>query len=65
MSEQITVFLAQGLTRVAARPDPDERIRAVIMPFRSVLAHIASGAICDAKTIIGVLLARQHVERAA
>ena len=68
VSEQLTIFLAQGLRRVAAHPEPDEVIRPVILSFEEALARIRSGAICDAKTIIGVLFAarvlrRQRVER--
>jgi len=59
ISEQLTVFLAQGLTPVAARPDPDEFVRPVVLPLRTALSRIASGSICDAKTIIGVLFARR------
>jgi ADP-ribose pyrophosphatase len=59
VSEQLTVFLAQGLRRAKARPEPDELVRPVVLSFREALARIRSGAICDAKTIIGVLFAHQ------
>ena len=54
ISERMTVFLAQDLTPVPARPEPDEMVRPVILPFRTALAKIRSGGICDAKTIIGL-----------
>lgn len=57
ISEQLTVFVAQALRRATARPDADEVIRPVILSFREALKQIRSGAICDAKTIIGVLFA--------
>jgi len=60
LSEQLTIFLAQGLSPAASRPDPDELLTPVVLPVRSALSQIFSGAICDAKTIIGVLLA-DHV----
>ena len=60
-TEQITVFLAQGLSPVRSRPDPDEGVRPVILSVRSALAKIRSGAICDAKTIIGVQFARRLI----
>lgn len=63
ISEQLTVFLAKGLTRVPAQPDPDEDVRPVILTFHAALAKIRSGAICDAKTIIGVLFARRLLSR--
>ena len=59
ISEQLTVFLAQGLRRTAAHPEPDELVRPVILSFEQALAKIRSGAICDAKTIIGVLFAQR------
>ena len=63
ISEQLTVFLAQGLSRVQARPDPDELVRPVILSFHEALGRIHSGAICDAKTIIGVLFAQRSLRR--
>ena len=54
-SEQMTIFLAEGLTRVASHPEPDELVRPVVLPLRSALAKIRTGAICDAKSIIGLL----------
>jgi ADP-ribose pyrophosphatase len=62
ISEQMTVFLAQDLVRVRARPEPDEILRPVILSLEGALRKIRSGDICDAKTIIGVLFA-QHVLR--
>ncbi len=57
VSEQMTMFLAEGLTKAAAHPEPDELVTPVVVSLRSALAKIRSGAICDAKTIIGVLWA--------
>ena len=56
-TERLTIFLAQDLTPTAARPDPDEMVRPVIMRFEEVLRGIRAGRICDGKTIIGVLFA--------
>jgi len=63
ISEQLTVFLAEGLTRVAASPEPDEQVRPVILSLQEALAKIRSGAICDAKSIIGVLFAARLLRR--
>ena len=63
ISEQLTVFLAQELTAVGARPEPDEMVRPVVLSFREALAKIRSGAICDAKSIIGVLFAQRVLRR--
>lgn len=57
VSEQMTLFLAHRLQRTKAHPEPDELVRPVILSLPSAMAHIRSGAICDAKTIIGVLFA--------
>ncbi len=59
VSEQMTVFLAEGLTKAEAHPEPDELLTPVVVSLRSALAKIRSGAICDAKTIIGVLWAAE------
>ncbi|MBI4342101.1 MAG: NUDIX hydrolase [Candidatus Omnitrophica bacterium] len=56
LSERMTVFLARGLVRAAARPDPDERLEPVVLPFRRALAKVRTGQIRDGKTIIGLLL---------
>lgn len=60
-SEQITIFLAQGLIPARAQPDLDESVRPVVLSVRAALAKIRSGAICDAKSIIGVLFARRLI----
>ena len=59
MSEQLTLFLAQQLRRSHAHPEPDECVTPLVLSFREALAKIRSGAICDAKTIIGVLFAQK------
>ena len=64
ISEQLTVFLAQGLTRAEARPEPDEFVEPVLLSLRTALSKIRSGAICDAKSIIGVLFAQRTLNKA-
>ena len=59
ISEQLTVFLAEGLRLDAANPEPDEMVTPVVLSLSSALAKIRSGAICDAKSIIGVLFAER------
>ena len=61
----MTVFLAQDLTRGAAHPEPDEFIRPVILSLSATMARIRAGTICDAKTIIGVLLAHRLLGKRA
>jgi len=59
ISEQMSLFVARGLRRVRARPEPDELVTPVVLPLATAIAKIHSGVICDAKTIIGVLLAQR------
>ena len=54
ISERMTLFLAQDVTWAPLRPDPDERIRPVAMRLGQALRKIRTGAICDAKTLIGI-----------
>ena len=63
ISEQLTIFLAEGLTAAIAHPEPDEQVRPVLLTVQQALAKIRSGAICDAKSIIGVLFAERLLRR--
>ena len=56
-TERIHLFLATDLTEVPARPDEDERIEVVRMPFDEAVAKIDGGEIEDAKTIVALLRA--------
>lgn len=55
ISEQMTLFLAQGLTRTQASPEPDEFVTPVTLSLPEALRRVRRGSICDAKTIIGLL----------
>jgi ADP-ribose pyrophosphatase len=59
--ERFWLFLASDLREVAARPDEDEFLEIVRVPFGAALAMAASGEIEDARTIIGLLLAAQRL----
>lgn len=61
MSELMSLFLAQDLRPAQAKPDSDEWVKPVALSFASALAKIRSGAICDAKTIIGIYLALEQM----
>ena len=65
LSEQMVIFLAEGLTQALAHPEPDEAIEPMILSFAQALAKIASSHICDAKSIIGILFAERlrHARR--
>lgn len=58
--EYIHLFLATELRESHLHPDDDESIEIIHMPLDRALHLIASGDICDAKSIIGLLtLARR------
>ena len=63
-SEELTVFLARNLMQVGADPEPDEWLEPVVLTFREALRKIDSGAICDAKTIVSLFLARTYLRDA-
>ena len=54
-TEQITMFLAQGLIQGEPKPDPDEFVDVEIYPLDELLGMIDRGEINDMKTIAGVL----------
>ncbi len=56
-AEMLHCFLATGLTPGAPRPDADEDIRAVRMPFAAARALVDNGGIIDAKTMMTILFA--------
>ena len=57
-SEYLHVYLATDLVPSSLSADDDEAIELVRLPVAQALAMIVSGEICDAKTIIGLLLLR-------
>jgi len=57
-SEYLHLYLATDLVPSHRTADDDEAIELVRLPVDQALAMIASGEICDAKTIIGLLLLR-------
>lgn len=63
-NEQIHVFLATGLTLKNQNLDDDEFIDVELVPFESALDLIATGKICDAKSVAGIL-AFNYLKRAA
>ena len=61
ITEQMTIFLARGLTQVGASPESDEDVTPVILSLREAMRKIRAGTICDGKTIIGILFARRFL----
>ena len=60
--EHTEVFLAQGLSQGAARPDEGEVLRVVWLPVDEVVQAIFAGLIQDGKTVTGVLAAKALLE---
>lgn len=54
-NELIHFFLATGLTRGMTRPDHDEYIEVVRLPFSEALSLISEGEIVDGKSVAGIL----------
>ena len=55
LSEQIRLFLAEGLTGGEVAPDEDEFLHLERIPFESLLAMVLSGEIKDSKTQVAAL----------
>ncbi len=59
--ERIAIFAARDLRRGTAHVDDDELLRVVEMPLAEAVAMVRRGAIVDAKTVAGLLLAAAEV----
>ena len=59
--EHMTLYLATGLTEGARGPMEDEEITGELLPLDEVPARLARGEVRDAKTFIGLLLARERL----
>jgi ADP-ribose pyrophosphatase len=60
LTEVVHVYLATGLSEDETDGDEDEDIEVVRMPLGRALALVREGAIRDAKSVIGLLLAAQR-----
>jgi ADP-ribose pyrophosphatase len=54
--ETMHLFRATQLEPVPPRPDPDERIEVARFPFAKAHAMTLSGELCEAKTLLALLL---------
>ncbi|MGH9198513.1 MAG: NUDIX domain-containing protein, partial [Acidimicrobiia bacterium] len=63
-NERMTIFLAEQLERVGDPPEADEGepIALSKIPIEKAVELIRQGAISDSKTIVGILMAIQHLE---
>ncbi len=61
LAETMNLFLARGLRRGRARPEPDEVIHLRMVPLSVAVRMVMRGTIKDAKTISGVLWLNQSL----
>ena len=59
--EKIHLFLARKLTPVASQPERHEVIEIHWIPFTRVIEQVHNGTIHDAKTMLGLLLAKSSI----
>ncbi len=59
-TEQLDVYLVEELEAVSGAPDDDEYIELLRAPLNKALEWVSDGTICDAKSIIGLLLAERR-----
>lgn len=62
-TEQIGIYLAQGLTQGSTHPDEDEFLDLVRIPLDEAIEQVMRGDIRDSKTICGLLMAREAIRR--
>ena len=60
-TEQLSIYLATGLSQHPAHPDPDEYLRLTKMPLDQAVQLCMAGELRDAKTIVGLLMAQRAV----
>ncbi|HUP62695.1 MAG TPA: NUDIX hydrolase [Thermoanaerobaculia bacterium] len=60
-TEVVNIYFARDLVFGAPKTDDDEVLSVVRIAFREALAMVWRGEIKDSKTIVGLLLASQHV----
>ncbi len=60
-TEVIYIFLATGLTPARQKLEDDEIIKVMKLPFKEAIEKVKMGEIRDAKTVVGLLLAKELV----
>ena len=63
ISENMVIFLAQGLTKGEANPEDDEKITQRIFTLKEAQKWIRTGKIRDAKSISGILFYSKFVAK--
>lgn len=62
-TEQIGIYLAEGLSQGETHPDEDEFLELVRLPLEEAVERVMRGDIRDGKTICGLLMAREVIAR--
>ncbi len=62
-NERIDLFLAEGLTHHGASLDAEEFLEVLHVPVAQALAWLADGTITDVKTIIGLMMLEQRLNK--
>jgi len=60
-TEKMVIYLARGLSEGENSPEEDEDLQVARVPWEQAMDWLASGRIQDAKTVLGLLLARPHL----
>lgn len=58
-TERVSLYLATELSQHQAHLDKDEFLNVVKMPLADAIARVMSGELSDAKTALGLLMARE------
>lgn len=60
--EVLHMYLARGLTQSEAKPDEDEFLNVVKIPFDTLVEQVMSGEIIDGKTVAAILKTKVYLE---
>ncbi|MGC9149261.1 MAG: NUDIX hydrolase [Sulfolobales archaeon] len=60
-NEVLHIFIAQDLVYVGERPEPGELINTEIIDLNAAINKVLSQEVVDAKTLIGLLMARDYL----
>lgn len=62
-NEKMHLFLATGLTEGIAEPENDEYIEVITLGLDELLDMVHNGEITDSKTIIGIIMANNYLNK--
>jgi ADP-ribose pyrophosphatase len=61
-TEKMAIYLARGLSEGEGSPDEDEDLQVAKVPWDRAMDWLAHGRFQDAKTVLGLLLARPYLD---